>query len=105
MFFSISALFEKTQSARLKAQPKTQSKVHDYTRQQQGRDYCFGHAPNETSADNLFYLTGIGDGIQQNDCILLREDSGSTLYKVVEIDHYSNVKSLWIALLVRVDPV
>lgn len=91
MFFSISALFEKKQTA--------QPKVHDYTRQQEGQDYCFGSAPNETSVGERFYLTGVGDGIQPNDHILLQQDSGSVCYQVVEINHYSNVKNLWIALL------
>lgn len=98
MFFSISALFEKTQSAR-----SIQPKVHDYTRQQQGEDYCFGRAPHETSADSLFYMTGVGDGIQPNDYIVLQQDSDSVRYQVVEINHYGNVKNLWIALLSPVD--
>lgn len=96
MFFSISALFERTKSV--------QPKVHDYTWQRQGEDYCFGNASNETSVDNLFYMTGVGDGIQQNDQILLQQASGSVLYKVVEIDHYSNVRNLWIALLAPTNP-
>lgn len=95
MFFSISALFEKTQTA--------QPKVHDYTRQQQGQDYCFGSAPKETSVGERFYMTGVGDGIQPNDSILLQQDSGSVRYRVVEISHYGNVRSLWIALLAPVD--
>jgi hypothetical protein len=104
MFFSISALLEKAQAVQSK-QPNQakQPKVHDYTRQQQGKDYCFGDAPNEISAKKLFYMTGIGDGIQPKDHILLKQNSETVLYQVVEVDHYSNVKSLWIALLTPVN--
>lgn len=95
MFFSISALFEKAQI--------TQPKVHDYTQQQQEQDYCFGSAPDETSASKRFSMTGVGDGIRQNDYILLQQDPGSVRYQVVEISYYSNVKNLWIALLAPAD--
>jgi hypothetical protein len=95
MFFSISALFEKAST--------TQPKVHDYTRQQQGQDYCFGSAPNESNTEERFYMTGMGDGVQQNDYIVLQQASGSARYQVVELNRYGNVKNLWIALLAPVD--
>lgn len=97
MFFSILALLEKPRVA--------QPRIHDFTRQTLEQDYCFGNADVESSTCPQFYMTGVGANIRQNDRIVLHQDAGATLYQVEQIDYYSNVPNLWMALLSRVEPL
>ncbi|WP_017317182.1 hypothetical protein [Mastigocladopsis repens] len=73
----------------------SRQKTHDYTQCVCGRDYVFEPVNNWTQG----YMTGQGKGIKRGDYILLQDGSNFYLYKVEEIDYYSEPPDMWIAFL------
>lgn len=82
----------------LPSQFQQKSNVHDYTKFISGRDYIFELIDGEMKG----YLTGQGKGIERGDIILLPEGSGFSQYQVEQIDYYSNLPDMWLALLKKV---
>jgi hypothetical protein len=76
----------------------SQKQTHDYTQCVYGRDYVFESVNNWTQG----YMTGQGKGVKRGDYILLQDSSDSHLYKVEEIEHYSEPSDMWIAFLQKV---
>ncbi|NJR38666.1 MAG: hypothetical protein HC781_07245 [Leptolyngbyaceae cyanobacterium CSU_1_4] len=72
-------------------------KIHNYTRQIQGCHYFL--SPAEGS--HKIYMTADRDGVNCQDCILLKDEAGTAQYHIEAIEHYGDSPTLWTALLVR----
>lgn len=68
-------------------------KTHNYTKLLCDRDYSF-----ESIGEGSGYMTGQGSGVKKGDYLLLRM-GGDRVYQVEEIDYYSNLRDMWMALL------
>ena len=69
-------------------------KTHDYTKREWGHDY------NVTSVDEQTHdarLIGWGVGITEGDYILLKSGEGSTRYRIIEINYFSDPYDMWSA--------
>lgn len=46
-------------------------------------------------------MTADRDGVNCQDCILLKDEAGTAQYHIEAIEHYGDSPTLWTALLVR----
>lgn len=82
------------------SQVKRKVKTHDYRRSDRGSHYVF-----ESTDDGIGgYMTAQGNNIQSGEYLLLQDEDrqNSCLYRVEEIDYYSNPSDMWIAKLKKV---
>jgi MioC protein len=77
------------------SQQRRTRKIRDYTGYEPGRDYLFESIDGGAGG----YMTGQGKGIERGDYLILPDGSGTSRYRVDEIDYYSNPSDMWIALL------
>lgn len=89
MFYFISSLAQK----RSPRKPQ----IHDFD-QACAQSYVFEPA-SESTQNPKFYMTGWKKGIQRYDQIVLRQNDQTCFYTVEEIEYYSELPHLWIALL------
>ncbi|WP_242051546.1 hypothetical protein [Nostoc sp. FACHB-280] len=79
-------------------QTKQKYRTHDYSKFISGKDYVF----ELLNCGLEGRMTGIGQGIQPFDYIILRCGSELLRYQVVDIDYYADPPDMWMASLKKI---
>jgi hypothetical protein len=99
------ATLSKSWSENVPASPDSQKlkqpKTHQYFETQSGQEFVLDALDEHLS---LYVMTSQRAEVELSDHILIQGSSGSTVYRVLEIDHYcSGFPDLWIAKLALVN--
>jgi hypothetical protein len=82
----------------LEYQVEKQTQTHYYRKSEEVHDHVF--APKDGGI--MAYMTGVGEGIQAGDYLILQDDYQSEQYKVDKINYYAAPPDMWVALLKQV---